>query len=180
MRAATAASQVGGECLLWAAVVCSLSNSWRWVAGLCTPDHPAPGIRSAGWELLDSPSASEASSALLPQPNPLCLGPAVPAGGIGLPSPDVRRVAVSTKPTPSAGVLKVSSSRCLHDWRAARCPQVSTSFPRGLYARSEKLLDSIGMRSVERKGTLLREGKGGLNGGPKKLDLSFQNKNNIL
>ena len=120
---------------------------------VCNPGHPAPEIRSVGLVLLAAPSVLEASPALHSQPSPPGSGPAVPAWGIGLPSPAELCVGVSTEQAPSPDVLKVSSSRSLHDWRGTRCPQVSTSLPRGLYARSKLSDDSINMRFAEHKGT---------------------------
>ena len=100
--------------------------------------HPAPEIRSVGLVLLAAPNVLEASPVLHSQPSPPGSGPAVPAWGIGLPSPAGLCVGANTEQAPSLDVLKVSSSRSLHDWRATRCPQVSTSFPRGAKGTHQK------------------------------------------
>ena len=111
------------------------SPQWTEMSGgrVCNPGHPAPEIRSVGLVLLAVPSVLQASPAPHAQPNPPGSGPAVPALGIGLPSPAGQCVGVSTEQAPSLGSLKVSASRSLHDWRATRCPQVSTNLPRGVH-----------------------------------------------
>ena len=89
------------------------SPLWTGMSGgrVCNPGHPAPEIRSVGLVLLAVPSVLQASPAPHAQPNPPGSGPAVPALGIGLPSPAGQCVGVSTVQAPSLGSLKVSSSR---------------------------------------------------------------------
>lgn len=76
--------------------------------------------------LLGDRASIGASPAPRPQPIPLCWGQAVPAWGIRLPFPAVRHAGASTRPAPSAGALKVSSSRCLQK-REHRDAPVSTN-----------------------------------------------------
>lgn len=124
---------------------------------VCNPGHPAPEIRSVGLVLLAAPSVLEASPALHSQPSPPGSGPALPAWGIGLPSPVGLCVAVSTEQAPSPDVLKVSSSRSLHDWRATRCPQVSTSLPRGLEDINQSLAWRDSCRMQQQRSASLRD-----------------------
>lgn len=121
---------------------CRASNFVHWPklkgCQVCNPGLPAPEISSVGVVLLAVPSVPEASPAPHSRPSPPGLGPAVPSWGIGLPSPAELCIGVSTEQAPSPDVLIVSASRCLHDWRATRCSQVSTGLPRVLNTRSER------------------------------------------
>ena len=94
------------------------------------PRAPSSCNQECRFGAIASTSDLRANPVFRAQPIPLCWGPAVPALGIGLPFPVWRCAGVNTEQAPSLGVLKVSSSRCLHDWRATRCSQASTSLPR--------------------------------------------------
>ena len=102
-----------GECL-------AIRNGW--------PNYVHPATLLLRQEcrsgLLDNPAVLEASSTLHPQPIPPCWGRVVSALGTSRPFPVWPRVVASIEPTPWAGVLKVSASRSLHDWRASRCPRL--------------------------------------------------------